>query len=100
MEEDAIGKWITPADRHKADYGQNVWATEVAKMAVTMGDTTGFLINSVVERIPDLLKDHLQCRYDTWDEFKRDVRSVPPTESNVVKSSWKKTGQGTMNLPM
>ncbi|MGZ7279962.1 hypothetical protein ACXWQB_09310, partial [Streptococcus pyogenes] len=50
---------------------------EVAKEAVTMGDTAGFLIDSVIERVPNVLKDHLLCRYDTWEEFKRDIHAVP-----------------------
>ncbi|KAI9569554.1 hypothetical protein HD554DRAFT_2037942 [Boletus coccyginus] len=73
LKEENIGKWITPSDKRKTDYGQNIWANEVMKVAVMMGDTAGFLINCVVDSIPHLLKDHLTCRYNTWDEFKTDV---------------------------
>ena len=50
-----------PLDKRKADYGQNLWATEVAKMAINMGDRKGFLIEYVLEDIPNILKDHLTC---------------------------------------
>ena len=42
-----------------------------------MGDCKGFLIEYVLEGIPNILKDHLTCQYDTWDEFRDDIRSVP-----------------------
>ena len=77
LKEENVGKWVTPSDKRKADYGQNLWATEVAKMAVNMGDRKGFLIDYVLEGIPNVLKDHLTCRYDTWEEFRSDIRSVP-----------------------
>ena len=35
-----------------------------------MGDTAGFLIDTAVDSIPNLLKDHLTCQYDAWEEFK------------------------------
>ena len=78
LKEENIGKWVTPSDKRKADYGQNIWANEVAKAATTMGDTAGFLIDCAVDGIPNLLKDHLSCRYDTWEEFKKDIRGVTP----------------------
>ena len=78
LKEESIGKWVTLADKRKADYGQNIWANEVAKAAITMGDTAGFLIECAVDGIPNLLKDHLSCRYDTWEEFKKDIRGVTP----------------------
>ena len=73
LSEENIGKWITPLDKWKADYGQNIWANKVVKAAITMGDTAEFLIDCVVDGILNLLKDHLACRYDTWEEFKKDI---------------------------
>ena len=64
-------------DKCKADYGQNLWATEVAKIAINMGDYKGFLIEYILEGIPNILKDHLTCQYDTWDEFCDNIHSVP-----------------------
>ena len=61
LKEENIGKWIMPTDKQKADYGQNIWANKVAKAAITMEDTTEFLINCTVKGIPNLLKDHLLC---------------------------------------
>ena len=61
LKEDNIGKWVTPSDKQKVDYGQNLWATEVAKMATNMGDHKGFLIDYVLEGILNILKDHLTC---------------------------------------
>ena len=65
-----------PSDKCKADYGQNLWVMEVAKIAINMGDCKGFLIEHVLEGIPNILKDHLTCQYDTWDEFHDDICSV------------------------
>ena len=65
-----------PSDKHKADYGQNLWAMEVAKMVINMSDHKGFLIEYILEGIPNILKDHLTCQYDTWDEFHDDICSV------------------------
>ena len=73
LSKENIGKWITPPDKWKADYGQNIWANEVAKVVITMGDMAGFLIKCAVDRIPNLLKDHLSCQYETWKEFKKDI---------------------------
>ena len=78
LSEENIGKWITLADKQKADYGQNIRANEVAKAAITMGDTGGFLIDCAVDGILNLLKDHLACRYNTWEEFKKDIRGITP----------------------
>jgi hypothetical protein len=78
LREENVRKWVTPSDRRKADYGQNIWANEVAKAAITMGDTAGFLIECAVDGIPNILKDHLSCRYETWEEFKKDIRGVTP----------------------
>ena len=61
LSEENIGKWITPPDKRKAYYGQNIWANEVVKVAITMGDTVGFLIDCAVNGILNLLKDHLAC---------------------------------------
>ena len=77
LKEENIGKWITPSDKRRPDYGQNLWANEVTKMARMMGDTEGFLIEFALETIPDTLKDHLTCRYSKWDKFQKDIWSVP-----------------------
>ena len=55
LKEEDVGKWTIPSDKHKADYGQNHWATEVANMAVSMGDVEGNLITYILETIPPLL---------------------------------------------
>ena len=61
LKEENIRKWITPSDKQRPDYGQNLWANEVTKMVRMMGDTKGFLIEFALEIIPNTLKDHLTC---------------------------------------
>jgi hypothetical protein len=41
-----------------------------------MGDVDGTMIEYVLEGIPDLLKDHLKCIYNSWDEFVEDIQDV------------------------
>ena len=77
LKEENIGKWITPSNKWRPDYSQNLWANEVTKMARTMGDTKGFLIEFALEIILNTLKDHLTCRYSKWDKFQKDIQSVP-----------------------
>ncbi|KAF8137702.1 hypothetical protein EV363DRAFT_1446483 [Boletus edulis] len=77
LKEGDIGKWITPSDKRKADYGQNIWANEVKKAAISMGDVQGLLLECALDSIPNILKDHLTCRYSKWEEFQKDIRSVP-----------------------
>jgi hypothetical protein len=70
LEESEIGVWA------EGNYGHVTWADKVSRLALGMGDTNGHLIEYVVEGIPDLLKDHLKCDYDSWDDFIDDVQSV------------------------
>jgi hypothetical protein len=42
-----------------------------------MGDVDGAMIEYALEGIPNLLKDHLKCMYNTWDEFIEDIQNVP-----------------------
>ena len=79
LKEEDVGKWTIPSDKRKADYGQNIWATEVANMAVSMGDVEGNLITYVLETIPPLLRGHLDTDYDSWLAFVEAVRMVSLT---------------------
>ncbi|KAG1818249.1 hypothetical protein EV424DRAFT_1540191 [Suillus variegatus] len=71
LEEDEIGVWA------EGNYGHVTWASKVSRLALGMGDTAGHLIEYMLEGIPDLLKDHLKCDYDSWDDFIEDVQRVP-----------------------
>jgi len=53
------------------------WAVNVSRLALGMGDVEGAMIEYVLEGILDLLKDHLKCVYNMWDEFVEDVQDVP-----------------------
>ncbi|OJA10910.1 hypothetical protein AZE42_13794 [Rhizopogon vesiculosus] len=75
LKEEDIGVWM--ADGVTGNYGHIVWAHKVMHLALGMGDTAGFLIDSALENIPNMLKDHLLCSYSTWQEFVDDVESVP-----------------------
>ncbi|KAG1889419.1 hypothetical protein F4604DRAFT_1674070 [Suillus subluteus] len=71
LEESEIGLWT------EGNYRHVTWANKVSCLALGMGDTTGHLIEYVVEGIPNLLKDHLKCKYEDWDEFIDDVQGIP-----------------------
>ena len=56
-------------------------------MAINMGNCKDFLIEYVLEGILNILKDHLTCRYDTWDEFRDDIHSVPMNKIKCGKET-------------
>ena len=53
LPESAIGE--LHETNHGWDYVQNLWAEEVAQLAVSMGDVGGNLIAYILENIPTLL---------------------------------------------
>ena len=59
------------------DYGQNVWAERVMKLALSMGDADGTLIEYAIETAPPILHNHLEEGYDSWEEFIQAVCSIP-----------------------
>ena len=61
------------------DYVQNLWAEEVAQLAVSMGDVGGNLIAYVLENVPTLLRDYLDADYDSWLAFVETVHAISPT---------------------
>ena len=61
------------------DYVQNLWAEEVAQLAVSMGDVGGNLIAYVLEKVPTLLRDYLDADYDSWLAFVEAVHAISPT---------------------
>jgi len=75
LKEEDIGIWT--ADGATGNYGHVVWAHKVMRLALGMGDVAGFLIESALENVPNMLKDHLTCDYSTWQEFVDDVENVP-----------------------
>ena len=79
LKEEDVGKWTIPSDKHKVDYRQNLWATEVANMAVSMCDIEGNLTTYVLETIPPLLQGHLNTDYNSWLAFVEAVCTVSLT---------------------
>ena len=75
LKEEQIGKWIQ--EGRVGDYGQNVWAEQVMKLALSMGDADGTLIEYAIEMAPPILCDHLEEGYDSWEEFIQAVWNVP-----------------------
>ena len=75
LKEEDIGKWVQ--EGRVGDYGQNVWAERVMKLALSMGDADGTLIEYVIETAPLILHDHLEEGYDSWEEFIQAVQKVP-----------------------
>ncbi|KAF8833589.1 hypothetical protein BDN67DRAFT_1017374 [Paxillus ammoniavirescens] len=81
LREEDIGAWI--AEGRVEDYGQNVWATKVMRLALSMGDIGGALIEYALEGVPTLLKEHLTCEYDTWEDFLEAIRTVPREKLSI-----------------
>ncbi|KAF9232043.1 hypothetical protein BU15DRAFT_81671 [Melanogaster broomeanus] len=75
LRKEEIGTWVEGG--RAANYAHVTWAEKLQRLALSMGDTTGYLIEYAVEGIPNLLKDHLTCHYTTWDELVDDIRGVP-----------------------
>ncbi|KIJ05586.1 hypothetical protein PAXINDRAFT_158994 [Paxillus involutus ATCC 200175] len=98
LQEEDIGTWI--AEGRVGDYGQNVWAVNVMRLALSMGDVEGMLIEYAIEGIPTVLKEHLTGEYDTWEEFLEGVRATPttlagnplPTSLNIAMSMQRQYG--------
>ena len=59
------------------DYGQNIWADRVMRLALSMGNMDGSLIEYAIETAPAILKDHLDNGYDSWEEFAQAVQEIP-----------------------
>ncbi|KIJ57729.1 hypothetical protein HYDPIDRAFT_34845, partial [Hydnomerulius pinastri MD-312] len=74
LKEEEVGIWTE--NGRVGDYGQNIWAEKVQKLALMMGDTSGSLIEYALEGIPMLLKENLTCEYSTWAEFLTAIKSV------------------------
>ncbi|KIM56849.1 hypothetical protein SCLCIDRAFT_17106 [Scleroderma citrinum Foug A] len=75
LKEEEIGKWIQ--EGRVGDYGQNVWAERVMKLALSMGDADGTLIEYAIKMAPPILRNHLEEGYDSWEEFIQAVRNIP-----------------------
>jgi hypothetical protein len=75
LKEDEIGIWTQ--EGRTGNYAHVTWALNVSRLALGMGDVDGAMIEYALESIPDLLKDHLKCVYNSWDEFVEDIQDVP-----------------------
>jgi len=88
LKEEEIGKWIQ--EGRVGDYGQNVWAERVMKLALSMGDAGGMLIEYAIETTPTILRDHLEEGYDSWEEFIQAVWSIPAAKLRHSKEDLEK----------
>ena len=77
LKEEEVGKWVQ--EGCVGDYGQNIWADWVMRLALSMGNVDGSLIEYAIETAPVIIKDHLDDRYDSWEEFTQAVREIPAT---------------------
>ena len=75
LKEEEVGKWVQ--EGRIGDYGQNVWADRVMRLALSMGDTDGTLIEYAIETTLAVLRDHLDDGYDSWEDFVQAVREIP-----------------------
>ncbi|KAG1798162.1 uncharacterized protein HD556DRAFT_1232622, partial [Suillus plorans] len=75
LKEEEVGEW-TQVGR-TGNYAHVIWAINVSKLALGMGDVNGAMIEYTLEGIPNVLKDHLECAYTTWEEFVEDIQKVP-----------------------
>ncbi|KAI5995000.1 hypothetical protein EDD15DRAFT_2365904 [Pisolithus albus] len=74
LDEEDIGRWVETEDG--GDYGHVVWATKVMRIALSMGDVEGKLVEYVVEEAPTVLRNELEDEYEGWDEFIEAVRKA------------------------
>ncbi|KAI6046569.1 hypothetical protein EDC04DRAFT_2994991 [Pisolithus marmoratus] len=74
LDEEDVGKWIETEGG--GDYGHVIWATKVMRLALSMGDTEGKLIEYAVEEAPTALRNELEEEYENWNEFVEAVRKV------------------------
>ena len=63
LKEEDIGRWVQ--EGQVGDYGQNVWAERVMKLALSMGDADGALIKYAIETALSILCNHLEEGYDS-----------------------------------
>ncbi|KAG1818236.1 hypothetical protein EV424DRAFT_1540174 [Suillus variegatus] len=75
LKEEEVGEW-TQVGR-TGNYAHVIWAINISKLALGMGDVNGAMIEYALEGIPNVLKDHLECAYTTWEEFVEDIQKVP-----------------------
>ncbi|KAI6011807.1 hypothetical protein PISMIDRAFT_29855 [Pisolithus microcarpus 441] len=92
LEEDEIGKWVQTEGG--GDYGHVVWATKVMRMALSMGDVDGKLIEYAIEEAPSSLRNELEDEYEDWEEFVEAVRKIlekvvaVPHHTNTEAGRW------------
>ena len=75
LKEEEVGKWVQ--EGRVGDYGQNVWVDRVMRLALSMGNMDGSLIEYAIETALAALKDHLEDGYDSWEDFIQAVREIP-----------------------
>ena len=85
MKEADVGEWCQRDDG--GDFAHIIWAEDVAKLAISMGNTNGTLIDHVLDGTPRLLRKHLADEFDSWEEFEEAVRAVPPEQ---LKEEWQR----------
>jgi len=75
LKEEEVGEWTQVG--WIGNYAHVIWAINISKLALGMGDVNGTLIEYTLEGILNILKDHLECAYTTWEEFIEDIQRVP-----------------------
>jgi hypothetical protein len=78
-----IGVWLP--EEPTGNYRHVTWANKVMHITMGMGDSTGLLVEYMLEGIPNILKDHMMCSYSLWQEFLQDVESVPAIKLKRAK---------------
>ncbi|KIK72213.1 hypothetical protein PAXRUDRAFT_22257 [Paxillus rubicundulus Ve08.2h10] len=63
--------------------GKDQRSNTVRRRSLSMGDIKGALIEYALEGVPTLLKEHLTCEYDTWEDFLEVVRTVPKEKLSI-----------------
>ncbi|KAI5998600.1 hypothetical protein EDD15DRAFT_2363410 [Pisolithus albus] len=89
LKEEDIGSWIERDEG--GDYGHVIWATKVMRLALSMGDTEGKLVEYAVEAAPLTLRNELDEEYESWDEFVEAVRKV--RSKKLTRSKEAKKGE-------
>ena len=70
-----ISKWQQM--ENGGDFMHNLWVKNVVKLATQVRDPDGALIDFVINNTLCLLREYLQDKYNSWEEFSQAIQAIP-----------------------
>ena len=70
-----ISKWQQM--ENGGDFMHNLWVKNVVKLATQVRDPDGALIDFVINNTLCLLREYLQDKYNSWEEFAQAIQAIP-----------------------